>query len=312
VPDISTKQLLFSTSPYPMFITKIAQVGASGTAYMLDRRCQEIWRVTDQDGDGFPEQIDSTPYASSANITELSEVAGLFATSSGDVYIFDNGDYRFVGDTPTDPDLYSQTSVSKLVDTDSDGSADDTETHTTAINTPVLPIEPFAGLTSLQVSGPSGKTAQIYELSAGDVPGQLLGAATIPTGGITSVALSRALSQGERIKIRFTGADYAATHRWVRPAWPQVSDATPSIVGLQGGPVSVIGANLLPGTVFRLVRMNDPTQTVTLSATVASSTQATVAIPPLAASWKGHHFLSVHDPLDSNSIGESVIDVAIR
>ncbi len=71
-PNRESAKLLVDSGSAKMFWTDIAFPWPTGPiSYVLDRRCQDIWRLRDTDADGLPDALDKIPFARSADIPDL-------------------------------------------------------------------------------------------------------------------------------------------------------------------------------------------------------------------------------------------------
>ncbi len=112
VPDSTTIVELFNSGATPLYVTSFAW-SPNGDLYLLDSRCQDIYRATDTTGDGWVNALGETPFAKSDDYPQLLDVAVLVS------------EVDYTVDAITDSDTGSRRTIPyvRFLDSDEDGAA---------------------------------------------------------------------------------------------------------------------------------------------------------------------------------------------
>ena len=92
-PDASTETSIFGTSPSKAYVTSIAKIVGSDDVFVLDRRCQDILLVKDSNNDGWPNALNTAPFAKSDDHSNLLNARALMSSTQS-VVIATGQDFR--------------------------------------------------------------------------------------------------------------------------------------------------------------------------------------------------------------------------
>jgi len=289
-PDGSTETLLFSTGTRKAYVTDV-RWAADGTAYMLDRRCQDILAADDTDADGWADSYRTTPFAMSDDFPELLDVVDLEIEDVGVVHGWTMS-RDFAGRNRI-------TSRPRFADSDK------------------RPLEirgtPYDGQTKLSVRGEPGEEVKVWELDGDLTPVTLLTTATLGSEWEewTTISLGSALVAGAVIGVRYTGDGASQVADTVWDAWPQVVtfDRMIATYGPNGGELGLVGYNF---TNDMTVKMTTPAGTTySLTYIFVDSQNVTVDIPVLADNEMGNCMILVLDPQQPAGDGGSVVGIQV-
>jgi len=310
LPDVATKALLFDTGNTPAYITYIARLHGQSEIYLLDERCQDVFVARDGNGDGFPDTLQTTPFAESFQFPELLDGRMIVVVAAGQIDV-PSGRFR-VGNHDMGTYQKFSSDIYRLADTDQDGIADTISAWVRSDPAPRLYGRPFAGQTTLKIAGTEGASVEVWSVAEVDsAPISLLGAVTLSSDDWTALTLPAALVEDQKVRLSYaTHPQDGAIHR-VWKDLPQAQGVSERLVARTGDAVDMQGVNLSSSTVFRLRWGPDLGDSQLLSAVVHSSEAATVTIPALPATATGTAFLDVYDPThaeEHSSVQISICD----
>ncbi len=289
VVDASTLTSVFDSGTEKIYGMSLAVEGDRW--YLLDRRCQDVRLILDTDSDGLADAWKSTPFAKSADHSELLETRHLIKPSSG-----------------TGVDAYStlheqpeaEPGRVELRDSNSDDVSDTATTIAPKSITPVIYGHLFSGQDKVKVQADygSGQTAQVWDVDGSGDPSNLLGSILLSDDEFTEISLSRALVLDEEIVIKFSDPGAEEEVLEVGEDEPQYIDL--STVNLPIGQVNTIeveGYGFTSTTTYTLETKDE--QSITIAATFNSSTSVTLAVPILTAASLGNATLKPVDDGDT-------------
>jgi hypothetical protein len=289
IPDGCTLTLVFSTAPASAYVTSVARSLSGNTAYILDRRCQDICVVEDTNSDGWPDSVVSTPFALSSTFPSLLDARSITVEVHGDAVTVVA---RPEGPGVASPALQRGGTFVAYADTNGDGVADTETFGTSDDRLPQLDVAhggvPFDGQTTLRTYSPEaaeGKTVQVATIDQNGDDIAVLGSAVVDAAGYSNVAMSPALAQGDSIAIRYATSPADRSVWVVRPQVPQLLRVTSGLGDpASANSVSISGLGLVAGmSVYYLTpRATDASQAVGVPFSLNSSTEVVVSLPLLA------------------------------
>jgi len=291
-PDTSSTTKLFDSGFETVYGTSIATV-AGTDVFVFDRRCNDILRASDTDGDGWADTISGTVFARSADHAALNDVAILYAEEGGvdaPLHYFTISDSSYRPGTP--PVKFLQ-----MRDQNGDGAAE-VELVVPVASTPHMRGEPYDGQSSLTIDGATGLVAEVWSVAPEGGLDQLLGSLALTSGLGETLTLVRELVNGEMVAIKYAGSNPRLV-RPVRDAGPQIFEA--ENMDLAGGTFLVTGVNFAGAVVE--VRTGDGTA-VPHVATIVDGSTIEIEVESLAESFVGTAQVSVQnttlsgEPLD--------------
>jgi hypothetical protein len=295
VPDESTKTLLFDSGTAPAYITYIARAPDSDTIYLLDRRCQDVWVAKDSDSDGFPEDLQSTPFAQSATYPALLDGRMLVVPEGGTVDVPSNAFLVGYDDHPAYFDFMFD--IYRLEDTDANGVADTLSTWRHASSAPTLYGRPYDGQTVLKIAGTEGSLVEFWKVAElDDSPITLLGSVTLGAGDWTTMTLASGLSEDDSVRLNYSGTPDDGIVMRVWKDLPQMVNISGRVLDIAGGSIDLNGVNLHSNVVVRLRTGFDLSSVHMLSIVVHDSESATVTVPTLPSTAVGTAMLEMYDP----------------
>ena len=257
-PDVGTETKLFDTGSSPAYVTNIYYM-QSGTIYLLDRRCQDICRATDANGDNWPDTVAATPFAKfddypGVGFEKIRDLEAMDTSSHGTMVL------GFVERNRMDATKgrFRVPYTARFVDSDSNGVADSAmanEPHKAPYGSGSFlersRVFAYAGATQLTISSGGLATStpiEVWRLNAAGDEDLLLGSGALAEK-FGTVTVSPALVQGDRIRARVVPPALARAYEVeVAPAWPQVSGAAPATTPVGAAFVATLtGVNFLVG-----------------------------------------------------------------
>ena len=279
----------------PAYVTYIARVPGSDTIYLLDRRCQDIWVAKDTDSDGFPEDLQSTPFAQSATYPDLLEGRMLVVAEEGTVDVPSKEFSVGYDDHPAYFDFKSD--IYKLKDTDANGVADTSSTWQHVSGAPTLYGRPFDGQTVLKIAGTEGAVVELWGVAElDDSPITQLGSVALGAGDWTPLTLPNGLSEDDSVRLNYAAAPGDGIVMRVWKDLPQIVGLSDRVVDVAGESIDLNGVNLHSNVVVRLRTGDDLSVVHLLTVVVHDSESATVTIPALPAAAVGTAMFEMYDP----------------
>ncbi len=271
-PDSGTELQLLDSGSNEMYVTQLtAEDGPD--FYLLDARCQDVLRADDTDGDGWPDTLETVPFAMSDDHSDLKSVEQLFKGNEPGVLNAIMGKR-----TPGNPVERELRVV--LTDANGDGVADTVVLTEPMITVPVILGTPYDGQTEVLVIGETGRTVEFYRLDPSGDPTVLLGSWTFVSGLAETATLTSPLANTEEIQIRFTNVGAPTVFAKVVEKSPQVIEVTPQIWRYdEGATIQLFGQNFSTNMTVKLVTAGNNTYTASYS--FIDSSNITVTVPAL-------------------------------
>jgi len=307
-PDQSSRTVLFDSGASPLYVTDLTPAGLGPDLYLLDARCQDVLRASDTSADGWPDQIETTPFAASADYEALEHVRMVDSAGPGvvdaplqDRYLPDGSRHSLHVLAHGKPWLH-------LEDGDSDGVADAADVLPLGESSLAVYGRPFDGQKELDVAGEPGDTVEVWSIDADGEPDVMLGRVVLGTGPWTPLTLTPALAEGDDIGIRSQDQPDAWLVRKVWGAYPQILSVSSAVIDDDGATVRITGENLSAGTEAVLyTKAGTATRVLTLS--VTDSRHGTVTIPAVRAEESGTAKLAVKASSQSPEAGTSLANI---
>jgi len=295
VPDAATQTLLFSSTE-PMYVTDITNA-ADGTTYLLDRRCQDVLVAIDTGTDGWPDQLGTTPYARSADYPRLLDSRSIRITTQNQLLamVKDGLDLMRLPHA-----IFNDANADLIADAYALGPLGDKPIH--------LATHMVVGQDTVTARGEPGKTVEVWELNGTGGTVAILGSGVVAAGGDVTVSLSRPLTSGESIGLKYSTETAVAIRQVIVAKIPQVLELDPTTVPTgQTSTVQITGQDLTTTMVVKLVEADGTSHTLTT--TFVSSTSVSVTIPSLTAEGPGTIYAEepTQDPEVVGAVGQTLL-----
>lgn len=307
-PDASTEAVVFDAGTNAIYPTHLCRENRTGSSiYLLDSRCADILYVEDTNSDGWPDTIQTTPFARSSDHPELLDVYRLRSPAVGVVEAHDS----YIPSSAVHAQAWEllELPFDRYSDTNSDNVADVLAVVVPVAAHPAMLGIPYDGQTAIDVSGVQNAGVQVWTLNVDMTQDTLIGSGTIGAG-ITSITLTSALTKGDRVGVYYatgsTGRDVPAY--LAVDDWPQITEVDEPLIDIAGGTHTIKGLNFASDVDVGLVTK---TGTHNLSFTFVDSRTLTVTVPALTTDDVGAAWLRITAPSqpDDEIIGAQNVPV---